>query len=144
MTPRRGDWMARLEEVLLESDTPAVLVAHSLGCLLTAAWASHSRNTHRVIGALLVAPGDAERDDLGPQLPSWAPIARQRLPFASTLLGSSNDPYCSHARAHELANAWGSRWIDCGAQGHINAESGLGDWPQGRALLQDLISLKAG
>ena len=25
--PRRGDWMARLEEVLLESDTPALLVA---------------------------------------------------------------------------------------------------------------------
>ena len=30
--PKRGDWMARLEEVLLESDTPALLAAHSLGC----------------------------------------------------------------------------------------------------------------
>ena len=28
--PRRGDWMARLDEVLLDSDEPAVLVAHSL------------------------------------------------------------------------------------------------------------------
>ena len=72
--------MARLEEVLLGRH-PAVLVAHSLGCILTAAWAAHSRNTHRVVGALLVAPGDSERDDLGPQLPSWAPIVRQRLPF---------------------------------------------------------------
>ena len=33
MCPLRGDWIARLEEVLLESDVPAVLVAHSLGCL---------------------------------------------------------------------------------------------------------------
>ena len=30
--PRRGDWMTRLEETLLEDPTPAVLVAHSLGC----------------------------------------------------------------------------------------------------------------
>lgn len=139
MTPKRGDWMARLEEVLLESDTPAVLVAHSLGCVLTAAWAAHSRNTHRVVGALLVAPGDSERDDLGPQLPSWSPIARQRLPFPSILCGSTNDPYCSHAKARELADAWGSRWLDCGARGHLNAESGLGDWPEGRALLNELI-----
>ena len=29
--PKRGDWMARLEEVLLECDTPALLAAHSLG-----------------------------------------------------------------------------------------------------------------
>ena len=142
MTPRRGDWMARLEEVLLEGETPAVLVAHSLGCILTAAWASHSQNTHRVVGALLVAPGDAEREDLGPQLPSWSPIARQRLPFPSVLLGSTNDPYCSHAKARELADAWGSRWIDYGARGHINAESGLGDWPEGRALLNDLLKKK--
>ena len=27
--PKRGDWMARLEEVLLDSDEPALLVAHS-------------------------------------------------------------------------------------------------------------------
>ena len=52
--PLRGDWMARLEEVLLESETPAVLVAHSLGCQLVAAWAGHSRHSARVAGALLV------------------------------------------------------------------------------------------
>jgi uncharacterized protein len=141
-TPRRGDWMARLDDVLLENDTPAVLVAHSLGCILAAAWASHSLNTRRVAGALLVAPGDPEREDLRPQLPSWSPIARQRLPFPCILLGSSNDPYCSHAKARELAHAWGCRWIDCGARGHLNAESALGDWPEGRAWLQDLVPLK--
>ena len=40
--PRRGDWMARLEDVLIAADRPAVLVAHSLGCLLIAAWAAVS------------------------------------------------------------------------------------------------------
>ena len=77
--PRRGDWMARLDEVLLADDRPAVLAAHSLGCLLVAAWAAHSQHTARVTGALLVAPPDVERDDLAPQLWPWRPIARRPL-----------------------------------------------------------------
>lgn len=137
MTPKRGDWIARLEDVILATDGPVVLVAHSLGCILTAAWAQVSRSTARVQGALLVAPGDAERDELRSVLPSWAPIVRQRLPFPSVLVGSRNDPYCTFDTAQSLAQSWGSRWVDLGACGHINAESGLGDWPQGRALLLD-------
>ena len=142
MTPRRGDWIARLEDVILGCDGPVVLVAHSLGCILTAAWAQVSRSTTRVQGALLVAPGDPERDELRGVLPSWAPIVRDRLPFPSLLLGSHDDPYCSLAKAQALADAWGSRFIDCGARGHINAESGLGDWPDGQALLNELTARK--
>ncbi len=138
MRPLRGDWIARLEEVLLAQDGPSILVAHSLGCLLAAAWASHSRNTHRVAGALLVAPGDAEREELRPVLTSWAPIPMKPLPFRSVLMGSHNDPYCSLARAQAFASAWGSEWVDCGAAGHINAESGLGDWPEGHAIVTKL------
>jgi len=138
MAPRRGDWSARLEEVLLGCDEPAVLVAHSLGCLLTAAWALHSRNTHRVKAALLVAPGDAEREELQPVLPSWSPVVMQRLPFPSVLVGSRKDPYCTFERAQAMASAWGSRFIDLGDAGHINADSGLGDWPQGHAWLDEL------
>ena len=37
LRPLRGDWIARLEDVVLGTDEPAVLVAHSLGCLLVAA-----------------------------------------------------------------------------------------------------------
>ncbi len=140
MTPRRGDWLARLDEVVIShAGTPVVLVAHSLGCVLAAAWARYSRHTASVRGALLVAPGDVDQPDLAAVLPGWAPIVRERLPFPSVLVGSQNDPYCARARAEELAHHWGSRWIDAGAVGHINAESGLGDWPQGHALLQDWL-----
>jgi predicted alpha/beta hydrolase family esterase len=145
--PLRGDWQIQLEETILACDTdhtgPVVLVAHSLGCILAAAWAAHSRNTHRVRGALLVAPGDAERDEIRSQLPSWSPIARQRLPFASILLGSRNDPYCRFERAQGLAADWGARFIDYGERGHINADSGLGDWPEGHAWLQELMQRPA-
>ena len=161
--PLRGDWIARLEDVVLaqEVDVPITLVAHSLGCLLVAAWAALSTQTHRVKCAFLVAPCDVALEALRPVLTSWmprtlhpeaesispvpttaplaagAPVApvAQKLPFKSLLLASRNDPYCSYERAQALATTWGSDLLDCGACGHINAESGLGDWPQGHALL---------
>jgi uncharacterized protein len=138
MTPRRGDWMARLEEVLLGNDEPAVLVAHSLGCHLAVAWAAHSKNTHRVKGALLVAPPDTERDDIREMLPSWAPMPLKPLPFPSVLVASRDDPYGGFERSQGFAAAWGSRFVDQGNAGHINAETGLGDWAEGLALLEAL------
>jgi uncharacterized protein len=138
LRPLRGDWISRLEDVVLSCDEPAVLVAHSLGCLLVAAWAAHSRNTHRVRAALLVAPADAQREELRPQLTSWSPIAMQALPFDTVLVASRNDPYCSFERAQVLASAWGSELIDHGHSGHLNAASGLGAWPQGQQCLRQL------
>ncbi len=136
--PLRGDWMMQLEEAVLTHPS-AVLVAHSLGCVLVAAWAAHSRHTARIKGALLVAPADVERPEMQHMLHSWSPIVRTRLPFPSVVAASRNDPYCSLLRASALAHAWGSRLVDCGMSGHINAASHLGDWPQGFALLQDLL-----
>ena len=139
----RGDWTARLEEALQQQTTqtqqPCVLVAHSVACLLVAAWAAHSRNTHWVKAALLVAPCDAEREELRPVLTSWSPVAMLGLPFKSRVVASQNDPYCSVERAQVFAQAWGAEFIDCGACGHINAESGLGDWPQGHQMLMRLL-----
>ena len=146
MRPLRGDWTARLEEVVLDhraagrADDGFVLVAHSLGCLLVAAWAAHSRHRALVRGALLVAPGDPEREALRGVLSSWAPAVLEPLPFPSLLLASQDDPYCSFERARGFASAWGADLIDCGNRGHINADSGLGDWPQGQQLVQQLCA----
>ena len=139
MRPLRGDWIARLEEELLACTGPAVLVAHSLGCIQTAAWAAHSRNPARVKAALLVAPPDVEREDLRQVLPGWSPIERQHLPFASIVVASSDDPYGGADHARLLAAQWGSALHAIGPRGHINADSGLGDWPEGRDLLHALL-----
>lgn len=136
--PRRGDWMARLDEVLLQDPRPALLVAHSLGCQLVAAWAAHSRLTERVRAALLVAPPDVEREDMPPNLYSWRPIVRQRLPFPALAVLSSDDPYAALDRAQAMAEDWGAAVHVAGALGHLNSSSGLGDWPQGLAWLQAL------
>ena len=138
--PLRGDWIARLEDVLLGCAHPAVLVAHSLGCIHTAAWASHSRNTGRVKAALLVAPPDTERDDLRQMLPGWSLIPLQKLPFKTIVFASSNDPFCDPSRARQFASAWGAEFVDAGELGHLNAESGLGDWPEAHARLLRLMA----
>jgi hypothetical protein len=144
MRPLRGDWIARLEEVLLAraaapgGTEPVLLAAHSLGCLLVGAWAAHSRNAHLVQGALLVAPGDPEGEAVQSALSSWAPVVLQALPFRSILLGSHDDPYCSFSKARSFAEGWGAEFVDYGHRGHINADSGLGDWPEGRRILDGL------
>ncbi len=137
--PRRGDWMARLDEALQSNPLPAVLIAHSLGCQLTTAWAAHSRHTVRVRAALLVAPPDTEREDMPPNLFNWRPVERTRLPFASMVVTSSDDPYCSLDRAAGMARDWGSAVRPIGPRGHINGDSGLDNWPEGWALLQSII-----
>ena len=137
--PRRGDWLARLDEVVIDAPSTVVLVAHSLGCILVSAWAVFSRHTAKVRGALLVAPGDVAQPAMQEALPGWLPIERRPLPFRSILVGSDNDPYCSAERAQQLARDWSAHWVGLGAAGHINADSSLGDWPQGHTLLQTLL-----
>ena len=140
--PRRGDWMARLEETLLglPEGTRALLVAHSLGCHLVAAWADHSAHTGRVAAALLVAPPDVRRGDLPPQLAPWRTVPCPRLPFPSHVVYSTDDPYCDSARACQMAEAWGSEATALGPRGHLNGDSGLGEWAEGRTLLQALAA----
>ena len=146
MRPLRGDWIARLQDVVLghvaqqAPGTPAdiVLAAHSLGCMLVAAWAANNPLARHVRGALLVAPGDPQREEVAAALPSWFQTPDTRFPFPTLLLCSHDDPYCSFERAQEFARTWGSQFIDYGRCGHINADSGLGDWPQGHAMLMQL------
>jgi uncharacterized protein len=155
MRPLRGDWITRLEDQILsiserapqqacrqsaqntkKADEPdLILIAHSLGCHLVAAWAALSKQTHRIKGALLVAPPDGIRENFPPELKSWRPPVLQKLPFPSICVISSNDPFCDLQPGKDMAAAWGSSVVEMGDKGHINAESGLGDWQQGREML---------
>ncbi len=137
--PLRGDWLARLDESVIDAPRPVVLAAHSLGCILVAAWAGVTRHAQRVRGALLVSPSDTEAPPLRDRLPGWSPIPRHNLPFPCTLVGSQNDPFCTHARAQGLAKDWGAHWFCPGEAEDINANPSLGDWPQGHSLLQTLM-----
>lgn len=136
--PLRGDWMAQLEEAVIAAPGRVRLAAHSLGCHLVAAWAAHSSHADRVAGALLVAPPDLEQPDTPPPVARWRPVVRRPLPFAALLLYSEDDPFASAAASRMLASDWRVPAESLGARGHLNAESGLGDWPEGAAKLAAL------
>lgn len=137
--PLRGDWLARLEEVVLGCDESPVLVAHGLGCIQAAAWSATSRSAHRVKAALLVAPLDVERGELRAQLTTWCPIALDALAFTSVLVVSAHDPWCDFERARMFAAAWGSQLVEQPGSSHLNADSHVASWPEGHLLLQDLM-----
>jgi predicted alpha/beta hydrolase family esterase len=142
MRPLRGDWLSRLDDVMSDLVGPVYLAAHSLGCIQVAAWSCVSAQCHKIKGALLVAPGDVEATQVLDIFPSWRPIELKPLPFKSILVSSQNDPYCTAERAKAFANAWGAEEVNLGFKGHVNAESDLGDWPEGRAMLNSLMKEK--
>ena len=141
--PLRGDWSARLQETVIDAPRPVTLVAHGLGCILVAWWAAHSPLARQnVRAALLVAPADVQQSPLHHLLPGWSPVMMQALPFTSLVVGSEDDSFCSLERAEAMALAWGSQFVNAGAVGHIDADSDLGNWDAGFALLQSLEGKK--
>jgi predicted alpha/beta hydrolase family esterase len=137
--PELPAWKRRLGEALDGVPAPVVLVAHSLGCALVAHMAE-GELAGRVAGALLVAPPDVdELQHLMPEIASFAPMPLRRLSFPSIVVASANDPYAELARARAFADAWGARLVELGEAGHVNAESGLGDWCHGHRLLEELL-----
>jgi len=145
------DCAARVEAIEREAQAvegPLVIVAHSGGVVMVAHWA---RRTQRpVLGALLVTPPDFERP-LPAGYPTlaqldasgWLPVPRERLPFASIVAASRNDPLGESARVAELAAGWGSRLVDLGEVGHLNPASGFGPWPRAEQLIAEVAALGA-
>jgi predicted alpha/beta hydrolase family esterase len=139
--PDRSLWVGRLVAAI-EAAPGAVLVAHSLGCALVAHVAAE-RPDLPVEAALLVAPADVDSAVHTPgHVRGFAPIPRAPLPFRSTIVASTNDPFMTFVRARELANAWGSDLVDAGAIGHINVDSGLGPWPAGEGILRRVMTAR--
>lgn len=137
--PDLTEWVETLNAAVTASLERTVFVAHSLGCLTVARWANaFPENAGRIQCALLVAPPDVKRSPYIPKsLRRFA--ACDPLPFPSMLVGSENDPYMTPETAQRLADAWGSRFINAGASGHVNLDSGHGPWPLGEKLFANLI-----
>lgn len=134
--PQCDRWSAALETAVLQSGPRTLLVAHSLGCLQLAHWAAQTRLS--ILAAMLVAVPDPCRPNFPKNAIGFAPVPLLGFSFPTILVASSDDPYGDIAYARRCANAWGSRLVEVGALGHINASSGLGGWPAGLALLDEL------
>lgn len=136
--PSYEAWREVLEKSVARAGARTVLVAHSLACILVAHWARESNL--EIKGALLVAPPNPDRPDFPREAVGFSPVPLSRLRFPSIVVASSDDPYGSLEFTRGLADAWGSRFASIGPAGHINADSGLGDWPDGLELFRQLAA----
>ncbi|MGH8789265.1 MAG: RBBP9/YdeN family alpha/beta hydrolase [Cupriavidus necator] len=128
-------WAERVSEGVMRAQRVAargaVLVAHSFGCLASLRQAA--LDPVGIAGALLVAPADPDKFGVAALLPAY------RLPFPTILVASRNDPWMPQRTAFSWGTLWGSELVDAGSLGHINADSGMGEWPEGLALLDSLV-----
>jgi len=143
LNPQRDAWVTSLERHIAATPGRVILVAHSLGCITLAHWATQAQPAlcATVLGALLVAPVDVEHPRCPEALQNFAPMPRSLLPFPSLLVGSDNDAAATSARALEMARQWGAEPVLLSDAGHINVQSGHCQWEQGFAYLQRLQSL---
>jgi predicted alpha/beta hydrolase family esterase len=139
--PERDAWCRTLDAAVRASAGPIAFAAHSLGCLTVAFWAAQyarAESLAKVTGALLVALPDPAGAAFPQDAGGFTPVPLATLPFPSVVVASTDDPYGGIPFSQECAAAWGSRWREIGARGHINADSGLGDWAEGQQWLASL------
>jgi predicted alpha/beta hydrolase family esterase len=136
-TPECNDWIHQIQKTLAPFNAEEViLVGHSLACCTVAFWSLQYKQ--KIKGALLVAPSDTEADTYPPGTSGFKPMPLHKLPFKSIVVASSDDYYVSIEKAKTFAESWGSKFIDIGNAGHINASSSLGEWQYGLDLLKKL------
>ncbi len=141
--PEPEAWLEVLGAAIEAAREPTVLVAHSLGCALVA-HAAQRPFAAQISAALLVAPADVDSPAHTPaETRGFAPMPMIPLPFPAAVVASEDDPYVTLARARGFAAAWGATFVDAGPRGHLNAASGLGDWPDGRRYLEALLAARA-
>ena len=131
-------WSTILYQAVLACPQPPLLIAHSLGCLATASLFALP-TPPPIAAALLVAPPNPGKAQAPPELAPFDPPARRRFGVPGLVVISSNDAYAEEIYSLELAEDWGLEVVRLGPCGHINSESGHGDWPEGLALLDGLV-----
>jgi uncharacterized protein len=131
--PECQTWISGIERTVATASGPVFFVTHSLGGLAVAAWSRTS--TRAVAGAFLVCVPDPDQAGFPAAIRGFGSPRMEPLRFPTTMIASTNDHYITPVRTAAFAGAWGASLIDVGPCGHINAASGLGDWPAGRALL---------
>jgi predicted alpha/beta hydrolase family esterase len=121
-TPDLDRWARAVVEAALGVEEPALVIAHSFGCL--AAVRAATFQSDLIAGALLVAPADPSK------FKAEAVLSRP-LYFPTTVVASADDPWIPLDAARRWAGLWGSEFVNVGHAGHINADSGFGDWTAG-------------
>ena len=123
-------WSAKLASKLRSRRSRVHLVAHSFGALT--AIAAARLQPDKVSSIFIVAPADPARFGIPDE------VLTGSIKVSAQLIASRNDPWMSFERAEFWSRQWQVPLFDAGEVGHINAQSGHGEWHQGLALLGTL------
>lgn len=136
-TPVCDEWINTIDRTVMQYDLgKIILVGHDLGCPAIAFW--FQRYQRKIKGALLVAPRDTDAETAPSGATGFSPIPLSRWPFNSIVVTSSDDAYVRLERAALFAGCWGGKFVNIGKGGHINPDSGYGEWNDGVEILKDL------
>jgi predicted alpha/beta hydrolase family esterase len=135
---QREEWVADVQKALWQISGPMVVVAHSLGCLLLAEWCRNHEDPS-LVGAFLVAVPNPDGINFPGVVEGFEDPTAMELPFPAIVVASQDDPYADIEFARTIAETWGARFVDIGAKGHINADSGVGDWDEGWEMLREFV-----
>jgi uncharacterized protein len=135
--PYCSQWVGELDNCITQISNPIILVGHSLGCITIINWLSKSFQNN-VKAAFLVAPSDPQNPNFPIQAIGFDNLSMESLPINSILVSSCNDPFLSTERATILAKSWECQLKNMGMCGHMNTDSNLGIWAEGKKLLDEL------
>lgn len=142
--PDPADWLATLRTNIVDAGQQTLVVAHSLACIVMAEILGAERPSaaeRLCAGVVLVAPPDPHGAGFHSVVDSaFHTMATARLNVPALIIASTDDPYATPDATEALARIWGADLAWVGAKGHINAQSGLGDWPQGWALVENFAA----
>lgn len=142
MYAEKQTWVKTLNEYIEEyNDKDIVLVGHSLACATIAYWSKEyfSKSAAKIKGALLVSPSDVDAPNFPKEITGFSPMPLEKLKFRSIAVCSSNDKWVSTDSAKYFAHCWNAELVNIGQHGHINADTGFGEWPEGEKFLQELM-----
>jgi uncharacterized protein len=135
--PMLAPWTDNVVAACSNATRPILLIAHSLG-VATVARAAPRLAAMNIKGAFLVAP-PSDAFLAASAFGEFGPNPRAPLPFPALVVAGSDDLHGLIESSRALARDWGAEFIDAGAVGHINVESGHGPWPEGLMSLAQLL-----
>ena len=131
--PDIARWAQSLHDLLARKRGPFVLAAHSFGCLATAHALQQASYANDVVGVLFVAPASPQKFAFAGSFDA------RRFGVPSILIGSETDPWMPLAGARDLAQRFGSAFVNLGDAGHVNTAAGFGPWPRAKYFIDTLV-----
>lgn len=136
--PDCEDWVETLDLLIQSLEGPILLVTHSLGGSTVVEWSK--KHTANILGVFLVAVPDVESVKFPEVITGYQTPLLEKLPFLSLVLASTDDPYSTLDRTKYFSKNWGGEQISIGNLGHVNTDSNIGEWYEGRNQLNNFIS----